>query len=255
MFTRRNLMTVLAVLSVAAFNATAASPAAEERWDGTIVQHGKMHQAIGMQQHQGRVSLSQLVKRPHFYAVAALEGLGGEVTIHDSKVIITEVDSSGKLSVTSNPKSNQKATMLVGAYIPSWTDHSVDRDVAPKAFDQFVADTASATGIDTSKPFIFKMEGQFSDVHLHVINGACPIHARMKKDELPKEKAPFEAEYSTLRGTVVGVFAKDSVGNLTHPATLVHLHVLFKDPATGKQMTGHVERIGMLKGSVVSLPR
>jgi hypothetical protein len=39
----------------------------EEIWDGTVVQYGKMHEAIGQQQHQGRVQFKQLVARPHFY--------------------------------------------------------------------------------------------------------------------------------------------------------------------------------------------
>jgi hypothetical protein len=66
---------------------------------------------------------------------------------------------------------------------------------------------------------VFTVEGDFSRVRLHVINGACPMHARLKKITLSKEQRPFEAELERVSGTLVGVYAKDAVGKLTHPAT------------------------------------
>ena len=54
-----------------------------------FVQHGKMHEVVGKQQHQGRVTFKDIVKRPHFYGVAALESLAGEATIFDGEVTIT----------------------------------------------------------------------------------------------------------------------------------------------------------------------
>ncbi|TWU40125.1 Alpha-acetolactate decarboxylase [Novipirellula aureliae] len=228
---------------------------AQQPWDGTIVQYGTMHEAIGMQQHQGRVQLIDLVKQPHFYAVAALEGLAGEVTILDNKVVITGVGSNGQLTPISNVDGDRQATMLAGAYVPSWTRHSVLDNVAPKDFDQWIASSALAAGVDTDKPFIFSLEGQFTDVSLHVIHGACPIHARVQKIELPKEQQPFESELKKVAGTIVGIYAKDAVGNLTHPATSTHAHLLYKDKTTGKLLTGHIEKIGLAEGTVLMLPR
>jgi hypothetical protein len=84
---------------------------------------------------------------------------------------------------------------------------------------------------------------------------AWPIRARMKKQELPREIQPFESEMEEIGGRLVGVFAKDAVGNLTHPATSTHTHLLFKDPTSGKTVTGHVEQIGLRKGAVLRLPQ
>ena len=113
---------------------------------------------------------------------------------------------------------------------------------------------AAGAGVNTEKPFPFVVKGEFTDVRLHVINGACPIRARMKKTDLPKEKQPYEGEMSQVRGKLVGVFAKDSVGNITHPATWAHMHLLYQDPETGKTVTGHVEQVALKKGSVLCLP-
>jgi alpha-acetolactate decarboxylase len=230
--------------------------AGAEAWDGKLVQYGKMHEAIGMQQHQGRVRLGKLLERPHFYGVAALEKLEGEATIVDGKVTLTRVNASGELEpaeASASPKS--QATLLVGAYVPSWTEHSVSAAIRPDEFDQAIADLAEQTGIKVTNPFAFVAEGEFSNLRLHVINGACPLHARLKRIELPKEQRPFELELQKVRGTLVGVFAKDAVGSITHPATSTHVHLVFKDPASGKTVTGHVEQIGMLAGTVVRLPK
>ncbi|MCA9263399.1 MAG: hypothetical protein KDA60_06100, partial [Planctomycetales bacterium] len=148
-----------------------------------------------------------------------------------------------------------QATMLVGAYVPAWTHHEVTEQVPAEKFDDTVERIASAAGLDVSRPFIFTIEGEFTDVRLHVINGTCPIHARMKKTELSEQSRPFEDELPKVSGKVVGVFAKDAVGNLTHPATSTHIHLLYTDLATGKMITGHLEQIGLQKGVTLSLPQ
>jgi alpha-acetolactate decarboxylase len=220
-----------------------------------IVQYGKMSEAIGQKQHQGRVRFSKLTERPHFFGVAALEGLRGEATICDGELTVTIVDSRGRLHAGDVVSPEEQATMLVGAYVPSWTEHEVIKDVPAEAFDEYVESVAAKAGLNTDRPFVFTIEGEFMDVSLHVIHGACPIHARMKKIELPERLQPFEAELPKVNGKVVGIFAKDAVGNLTHPATSTHIHLLYFDPATGKTVTGHLERIGLQQGDVLRLPR
>ncbi|MGB7326055.1 MAG: acetolactate decarboxylase [Rubripirellula sp.] len=228
---------------------------AQQPQNDTIVQYGTMHEAIGRQQHQGRVKLSDTGKQPHFYAVAALEGLAGEVTILDGKVFITGVGSNGQLAPIEDTNATRQATMLVGAYVPSWTHHTASVNVSPPDFDQFVADSASAAGVNTDKPFVFSVEGEFTDVRLHVIHGACPVHARMQKIDLPKDERPFESDLKQVTGTLVGVYAKDAVGKLTHPATSTHVHLVYKDATTGKLITGHIEKVGLAKGTVLMLPK
>ena len=230
------------------------SAVAEEVPSNQVIQYGKMHEAIGKKQHQGRVRLDELLKRKHFYAVAALEGLAGEVTVADGKLTVTSVDSKGK-PLPTKVAADAKATMLVGAYISSWSTHEVKKDVKSKDMDRYLEEMAQKAGLDIKQPFIFTVDGEFSDVRLHIINGACPIHARMKKIDLPRESSPYEGEMSAIKGKLVGVFAKDAVGDLTHPATSTHAHLIFKDPKSGQVVTGHLERIGLRKGAVLSLPK
>jgi alpha-acetolactate decarboxylase len=222
---------------------------------GTIVQYGKMHEAIGRKQHQGRVTLRQLVEQPHFFGVAALEQLAGEATVYDGKITVTRVDAQGRLLSTDRPAAEAQATLLVGAYVSSWTDHNVTAPVPPEALDQYIAETAARSGVKTSEPFVFTAEGEFSKLRLHVIHGACPMHARLNKIELPKEQRPYELEVEKVRGTIVGVYAKDAVGNITHPGTSTHVHLVYKDAQSGQTVTGHVERIGLVAGAVLRVPQ
>jgi alpha-acetolactate decarboxylase len=215
--------------------------------DRAIVQYGRMREAIG--------ELKELVERPHFFGVAALAGLEGEATILDGKVTITRVDAKGQLKPSETAKGDEEATLLVGAYVPSWSENNVAKSVDSEAFDEYIADQASKAGLNVSEPFVFTVVGEFSNVRLHVINGACPIHARLKKIELPKENQPFEAEMDKVRGRIVGVFARDEVGNITHPAADTHTHLVYEDAKTGSLVTGHVEQIGLLEGAILHLPK
>jgi alpha-acetolactate decarboxylase len=226
-----------------------------QTWDEKIVQFGKMREAIGAEQHQGRVQLKELRKQPHFYGVAALAGLEGEATILDGEVTITRVDADRQLQPSETDELDEAATLLVGAYVPSWSEYKVQESVKPDEFDHYIADQASKAGLNVSEPFVFTVQGEFRNVRLHVINGACPMHARLKKVKLPKAKQPYEAEMGTVRGRIVGVFAEDEVGNITHPATNTHVHLVYEDPTTGKSVTGHVEQIGLLEGAVLRLPK
>ena len=244
-----------AIIAVQVFAGAVVAADNKDDLGGTMVQFGTMHEAIGQQHHQGRVRFADLLKRPHFFGVAALEGLHGEATVFDGQVTVTTVDDQGRLLPDKGSTSERQATLLIGAYVDSWTVHPLTEDVAADRFDQFVADMATKAGLKIDRPFMFTVSGDVMDVRLHVINGACPIHARLKKVELPKAMQPYETELTKAKGTIVGIFAKDAVGSLTHPATSTHVHLLFVDPASGEQVTGHVEQIGLRKGAVLRLPK
>lgn len=217
-----------------------------------LVQIGSMRESIGKQQHQGRIRLAEILREPHFYGVGALAELEGEVTIIDSTPIVTLVGMDGKPMPAS--ASEKEATMLIGQSVQEWKSASVTKDVSDEDFDELIAREASASGVDTSRPFIFLVDGVFIDVHAHVINGACPIHARMQKLSIEDDKQPCEFAEDAIKGTVVGVYAADSVGKLTHPATSTHTHLIYSDSNETMRLTAHIEKVGIAKGSVLKFP-
>lgn len=220
--------------------------------ESALVAFGEMHAVIGQGQHQGRVGLDELVATPHLYGVGAMEGLRGEVTLLDSEAIVTAVTGEGGLAPIDD--ADGQATLFVGRSVTRWTEVTLHGDVAPEALDETVRELAGEQGVDVSLPFVFVVEGELTDVRLHVINGACPIRARMKAAELDPTQRPFEAQRASVSGALVGVFADDAVGKLTHPDTSIHSHIVHVDEVTGRRVTGHVERAGVAAGAVLRLP-
>ncbi|TGN99843.1 hypothetical protein PN36_33010 [Candidatus Thiomargarita nelsonii] len=216
-----------------------------------LIQIGEMHKVIGKKQHHGRVELAEIVNKPHFYGVGALEAIRGEITVLNSVAIITGVTQDGRPQPMD---SDAKATMIVGQSVSEWMDITMTEEVSHEQFDRTLKAMATSKGIDVSKPFIFVIEGEFNDVRLHVINGVCPIRARMMKLDTHKGNKPFELEVKTVNGTLVGVYAADSVGKLTHPATSTHTHLIYMDGKTGERVTGHIEQVGLAKEAILKLP-
>ena len=217
-----------------------------------LIHYGGMHETLAKGQHQARVHMGELDDHEHLYAIGALEGLAGEVTILDSVVFATTVTPQGQ----PRPLDGERvaATMLVGQSVARWTTLPIPEGVTPERFDDVIRNSAIAHDIDPATPFMFVVEGTFTDVRLHVLHGACPVHARINKLELAAEQRPYELEIATLRGTMVGVYAADAVGKLTHPATSTHAHLVYVDDVTGERITGHLERVGVGPGATLRIP-
>jgi hypothetical protein len=190
---------------------------------------------------------------PPFYGVGALEGLRGEISIFNSEAILTSVSEDRGLQ--SVPASGAKATLLVGQSVSEWSDTYVSEAISFQEFERSIAELAASQGVDQAKPFMFVIEGEFTDVRLHVINGACPIHSRIRKIAIAEGDQPFELEANNMSGILVAVYAEDAVGTLTHPTSTTHAHLVFADEATRARVTGHGERIGLAKGAVLKLPK
>ncbi len=217
-----------------------------------LMQHGSMHEVIGQRRHEGRVALSEIARDEHVYAVGALAGLRGEITIADSVVTVSSVGPDGSIQPHDDPDS--EAALLVGQSVPRWQTIAVAEDVSHDAFDEWITRSVAEAGLAHEAPLVFAIAGEFSGVHLHVINGACPVHARIKNLTIDPANEPYVLDSERVLGTVVGVFAPDAVGKLTHPATSTHSHLVFIDATSGERVTGHLERVGVFAGSTLLLP-
>ena len=223
-------------------------------WGGEIVQHGRMHEVIGQQQHEGRIRLSDAVRRPHFFGVGALEELAGEVTILDGQVFATEVVAKTEIAPV-NSEAEASAALLVGSHVPTWTEHTISETVPSNQLDAFLEKSATRAGLDTSKPFVFTVSGRLRDLQMHVIRGACPVHAKRSGVTLPHDRQPYVSSITETTGVLVGVFAKDAAGNITHPGSSSHTHVILGVDGAERKVTGHVEHVGLATGAVLRLPR
>jgi acetolactate decarboxylase len=211
-----------------------------------------MHQVLAQGEDEARVRLGELQQHEDLYAIGAVAGLQGEITIVDSKAFVTRVGLSGTVEPL-DPEETM-ATLLMGQSVSRWTTTKLSDDVAPEDFDAAVHSAAAAHGVDMESPFVFVLEGELTDVHLHVLNGACPVHARRHGLEIPEGSKPFEADADRIRGTLVGMYATHGAGSVTHSGTRTHAHVVFVDEATGERVTAHLERVGIASGATLRVP-
>ena len=218
-----------------------------------IEKFGSMHETIGMQQHQGRVSLESLSKRPHFYGVGALEKLQGEITIVDSQPFVSMVTADGMPKSLSARASGLQATLLVGAEVSDWASFEIPEAMSSGKVEAWIQIHAERLGFEPSEPFPFLIDGEFVDCRLHIINGACPVHAKRQNKSIPTGSKPYEVELKSVQGKVVGVFARNAAGKLTHPGTSVHAHIVYQDN-NGEFLTGHLEYFGAQSGARLQLP-
>jgi alpha-acetolactate decarboxylase len=210
-----------------------------------VEQYGTMHEAIGNGQSQARIKLDQLTQQKDFVGIGALEGLEGEVTILNAKAVTTVVNSKGEPTPTSQANA---ATMFVGGNVKEWKMVKTPKKFTRKELESWL------TSQITASPAMFKVKGELINVRMHVLNGACPVHARMNKITLSKNKKPYEGEFKEVTGTIIGVYARDAVGKLTHPDTSIHTHILYKD-SRGNELTGHLEDFQLDKNTKVFLPK
>ncbi len=218
-----------------------------------IEQYGSMHAAIGRQQHQGRVSLNNFTNSKDYIGIGAIEKLEGEVTIINGDVIATIVNESGEAVPLETQKKTQ-ATMLIATKVKSWKEIKVDKDMSKQDFEIWLSEKVENETPQSKKSLMFKVKGDFINLHTHVINGACPVHAHLNKIPLPPHKKPYKKFLNRQKGLMVGIFAPNSTGRLTHPGTNIHTHIVFKN-LNGKNITGHIESSGIAKGSILYLPK
>ncbi len=246
------LLAIALTPSLSGQDAKLQKPGASKVGIKTLIQYGKMHEVIGMQKHEARVGLAELLAKPHFYAVGALAGLKGEISVIDSQATVTEVTPQAQAKSANQDAAKRQATMLIGAYVDEWLEMECEKDLTDTELDDWIKSEIEKHGGDVQRPVMFRLKGTFSDVHLHVINGACPVHARVRQIEIPETKRPYDATMANVTGEVVGVFALDAAGKLTHPATSTHKHLVYRTDAD--VLNGHVESMSVKRGTKLFLP-
>lgn len=217
-----------------------------------VRQYGRMHDVLsaGAKSALPRVDLTDVLERPGAVGVGALAGLEGEITILDGKAWIAR-PTAGELRVEGpSLTSRERAALLTVAYVEDWREVCIERNLAGDELEHFIGENAYQSGIDPADPFPFSIEGELADLQMHVINGECPMRPGVR---LTSEQEPWRHSLDQpTSARIVGIYAPDSVGNLTHPGTSVHAHVLLE--LDDREVTGHVERIAVAKGAVLKLP-
>jgi hypothetical protein len=176
--------------------------------------------------------------------------LEGEITLINGDVWIARPHAGGLRVDGPSVDPAEGAAMLTVAHVEQWVQYTLARGLDQQELEAFITGCAERQGLDAKRPFPFVIEGELTDLQMHVINGACPMRpgARLASDQQPWR---YELD-GTMPARVVGFYAADSVGKMTHPGTSVHAHAVFE--IGGITVTGHVERMAAGPGTTLRLP-
>lgn len=211
----------------------------------SAVQHwGGMRDVLRNGNTQGRVALADVVG-PNTIAVGALEGLGAEITILNGNVQLAEVtdsDAADGLHIR-GPKADDKATLLVLANVPAWTEHRLLPVSDIVELEDAIREIALGQGFSIANPFPFRVEGKASRIKIHVLDHSCPI----ANPEGPK---PWRVTGVNRDVNLVGFYAQDAAGVLTHHGQSSHIHAILKT----QNISGHVDALRFTQPTSLFLP-
>jgi acetolactate decarboxylase len=210
-----------------------------------VEQYGGMRDVLRLGNTQSRISFAEMRQQPHAIGVGALTELQGEITIFDGQIFVATTPDGISASTTSGDTNLGSATLMTLAHVEKWHHDSLP-DSLP--LEQAIEKVALSRGIDSERPFPFIIEGVASSYELHVINGFCPIAT----PDLAPEDQPWRAQGESTALKVIGFFARDQHGVMTHHGSNLHIHAIIGDG--DETISGHLDAVQMAPGSVLSVP-
>ncbi len=218
-------------------------------WNGSVRQWGTLREVLHDGNTAGRVRVVEALTKGHGYGIGAPAALAGEILIFDGSVYVARMDGSGDVSLSDEVPPTEEAALLAVAFVPTWSNRSVDHTVPADEFEEFVRDNAIASGLDPSQTFPFVVEGRFGRIQLHILNGRCPFAET--DGSQPAETEPYRAELTNVSGRLIGFFAEHATGVLTHHGSRTHVHALLLH---GDPPAGHVDAVQIEAGSIIRFP-
>lgn len=217
--------------------ASAADATYGVQWQGAL-------RAVHGGDTSGKAPLQPFAGKPNLYAVGPAAGLDGEVTVLAGIFHITRV-RGGEIKTDSDLSAS--ASFLVWAEVAAWQPPmplGVKTDNHAQ-LEKHIEALALKAGIDTRKPFPFRLEGTFNSVDYHVLTPPANPAAGAAHNDSAKKIALKNAEVE-----VIGFYSKNHQGVFTHKGSHAHLHVVERNGHGG-----HVDEISAGAAVRISFPQ
>jgi hypothetical protein len=241
---RRRLTPIGVALALAPWSLSGCAPSRI-----SIEQIGEMRAVMRDGQTEPRARLAEIVTDGDVYAVGAIAGLHGEVTVCAGETWVARVEGDACRVTGPQPPADDAVTLLTVARVPRWSSHAIDTAAEGAALESLIERIALSAGIDTSAPFPFLVEADEAVIDFHVVNGYCPHGV----DPGLAGAQPWRwAGDHVGPMLIVGFFARGAVGVLTHHGASIHAHVVLR--LDGEMMTGHLDALRIPSGAVLRLP-
>ncbi len=192
----------------------------------------------------GKVPLQQFAEKQNLYAVGPVADMDGEITAVAGKFYIARI-KHGEVVTDSNLFTS--ASFLVWSEVDAWKPAvPLETTTANHAqLERQIEVLANKAGIDTSKPFPFKLEGVFDSVDYHIL--VPKKHQQGLDGHSDGAKKIFRKKSDAV---IVGFYSKNHEGIFTHRGSYAHLHIIERDG-----YSGHVDEISAGADVWVSFPR
>ena len=188
--------------------------------------------------------LQQFKDKKNLYAVGPVADLDGEITAIAGKIYVARV-KHGEVKTDSDLSTS--ASFLVWSEVGAWqAPVRLGAKVENHAqLEKQIEALATKAGIDTSRPFPFKLEGVFEWVDYHIL---VPITHQQTQAGHSDGAKKISAKMADAE--IVGFFSTNHEGVFTHKGSVAHLHVVERNGNSG-----HVDEIGASANVRVALPR
>ncbi|MCA8956631.1 MAG: acetolactate decarboxylase [Planctomycetes bacterium] len=202
--------------------------------------------------HRGQtgaaVGLDKLLPNPNLYAVGALSGLAGEVTVVGGRVFLAHPTGNDTARTDELERSDAAATLLVAAAVRSWREVVVKRAIRFAELDREIARLAAGAGLRTDQRIPFLIEGAFDDLHWHVIDGRrLRAGGSSHEDHLA---AAVRQQRKRATATLIGFYSAHDQGVFTHMGSRTHVHCVVRKPLA----SGHVDHVDIPAGATIRFP-
>ena len=216
-------------------------------WDGELRVYGSLRAMLHEGQTDAQVTLDTLLPNPDLYAVGALAGLSGEITVIGGNAYLSYPEGEGTRTEMLSA-SGAGAALLVAAEVPRWHTVTTREPIRFEELDEAIGKLAASAGMSLDARFPFLVEGDFEDLQWHVIDGTrLPAGETSHQDHL---EAAVQAARPRASARLVGFYSQRDAGVFTHMGSKTHLHCVLEGPLAA----GHVDHVDVPAGATVKFP-
>lgn len=215
----------------------------------TVRDYGSFRRMQHRQDYAPQVAVKDAAGGPGWYAIGALDGLRGEITVHDGQVFLS-LGKSMDGRIAQRDAGDARATLLAAAKVEAWDEVPIPRAMPQAELRAFILAQAGARGLDADRAWPFRIRGDIVDYRWHVLAEPHPDYRGHGS------AAPMARQYETagprMAAEVIGFHSGAALeGVISHPGERFHEHLL--DPA--RTLTGHLDAFGVAAEAVLLLPR
>ena len=150
----------------------------------------------------------------------------------------------GELQVMQNWKA--QAPFFVYQNVKDWTAHEFKKPIkSVNEIQQLVEEMAKENSYDLSKPFTFRITGDFDKITTHVV---MPRSEEVEGYVEGKNQAVFN--YENMQGEILGFYSTEGQGVYTGKNSKIHVHFRSQDMS----VMGHLDALKTNENLKLHLP-